>query len=182
MKIIPAKLNGVFIIEPDIFQDERGTFIKTFHKDTFINAGMESVFEESFFSVSRKNVIRGMHFQIPPKDHEKLIYVTRGSSTDVILDIRKGSPTYGEHVTVEMSDKNYRMVFIPKGCAHGFIAREDDTCMVYLQTTMHSKEHDTGIKFDSFGMDWNVKNPIVSKRDQGFQTLKEFKTPFIYKK
>lgn len=181
MKIIKTKLDGVFIIEPKIFQDERGKFIKTFHKNIFIKNGINFNFEESFYSVSNKNVLRGMHFQIPPEDHSKLIYATSGAILDAVLDIRKGSPTYGQYISIELSDKNNKMVYIPTGFAHGFLSLANNSCAIYLQTTMHSPKHDNGIRIDSFGMQWNIKNPIVSKRDQNFTTLKKFKTPFIYK-
>ncbi|MFA5934669.1 MAG: dTDP-4-dehydrorhamnose 3,5-epimerase [Candidatus Paceibacterota bacterium] len=180
MKIVETILNGIFVIETDIFQDERGSFTKIFHKDFFKKNNITSnIFLENYFSISHKNVIRGMHFQIPTEDHEKIVYVTKGSITDVVLDIRKNSPTYGKYQVMEISDKNHRIIFIPKGFAHGFLSLEDDTCVVYLQTTMYSKEHDTGIRFDSFGMDWDVENPIISKRDQSFQKLEDFITPFI---
>jgi dTDP-4-dehydrorhamnose 3,5-epimerase len=123
-----------------------------------------------------------MHFQIPPQDHTKLVYVPHGAVTDVVLDLRKGSPTFGGHIAVELSAENHMMLYIPVGCAHGFISREDGTRVVYLQSTMRSAEHEAGIRFDSFGMDWGVNDPIVSKRDQVFQTLGEFDSPFTFQK
>jgi len=178
MKITKTKLNGVYIIEPEVFRDERGLLTKPFHKDTFTQHGMDFNFEESFYSISKKGVARGMHFQIPPKDHSKLVYVPNGAILDVILDLRKGSPTYGKHVSVELSDLNHKMIYIPTGCAHGFLSLKDNSCTTYLQSTMRSAEHEGGIRIDSFGMDWPVTKPIISTRDQSFPTLKEFKTPF----
>lgn len=180
MLITQTKIPGVFVIETDAFIDERGEFIKTFHRDTFAISGIDTHFKESFYSISKKDVIRGMHFHLPPKAHAKLIYVTRGSVFDVVLDLRVGSPTYGQYDTIEMSQKNRKMVFIPEGCAHGFLSLEDDTTMVYLQSDVYSMEHDAGIKIDSFGLTWPVSNPIISKRDSEFQTLSDFSSPFTY--
>lgn len=180
MKIFKTKLDSVYIVEPNVFPDERGELVKTFPKDTFIENKMDYAFVESYYSVSHKNVIRGMHFQVPPADHTKLVYVTNGAILDVILDIRAGSPTYGQHISVELSGKNHKMVYIPSGFAHGFLSLEDNSCVTYLQTSIHSPEHDQGIKADSFGMSWGVKNPTLSKRDQGFPSLAQFKTPFIF--
>ncbi len=182
MKITETKINGVYSIEADNFHDDRGSFIKTFHKETFLQNALDTDFQESFYSISKKGVIRGMHFQIPPADHSKLIYVPSGRIIDVVLDIRKESPTYGEYVSIELSAENHNMVYIPVGCAHGFISLEDNSVTVYLQSTMRSAEHEAGILFNSFGMDWNVEKPILSKRDQVFPTLKDFNSPFIYKK
>lgn len=182
MKITKTKLDGVYIIEPHFFQDERGSLVKTFHKDTFIKNKMDFNFEESYYSISKKNVLRGMHFQAPPKDYAKLVYITNGTILDVVLDIRKGSPTYGEYISIELSGENHKMIYIPTGFAHGFLSLKDNSCTTYLQTTIYSPENDSGIRIDSFGMKWNVKNPIISKRDQSFPILEKCEPPFIYKK
>ncbi len=174
MKITKTKLSGVFIIEPNVFQDERGKFIKIFNKDIFKKYKMAFNFEEGYYSISKRNVLRGMHFQTPPKDHSKLVYVTSGAILDVILDIRKGSPTYGKYISIELSDKNHKVVYIPRGFAHGFLSLKNNSCVIYSQTTTYSPEHDSGIKIDSFGMKWSVKNPIISKRDQNFPTFEKY--------
>jgi dTDP-4-dehydrorhamnose 3,5-epimerase len=181
MKIIEASLPGLKIIEPDVFTDDRGAFIKPFHKETFEQNGIVGNFEESFFSISHKDVIRGMHFQIPPEDHAKLVYVPYGKILDVIVDLRKDSPTFGNYEKVELSGENHRMVYIPIGCAHGFLSLQDNSYTVYLQSTMRSAAHEAGIRFDSFGYDWGIEKPILSKRDQEFPTLIEYQTPFIFK-
>ncbi len=178
MQTIDTKIAGVKIIQPTPFGDERGSLVKPYHKETFQKLGLDFPIGEIFYSISNKNVIRGMHFQIPPADHIKLVYVSSGAVTDVVVDMRKSSSTYGQYVAVELSQKNGTMIYIPRGCAHGFIARENDSCVVYLQETMRSAEHEAGIKYDSFGMDWGVPNPIVSKRDQAFPTLAEYNSPF----
>jgi dTDP-4-dehydrorhamnose 3,5-epimerase len=178
MKITPTQLQGVFVIETDLFQDERGAFIKTFHKDTFEAQKIHVDFKESFYSLSKKGVIRGMHFHLPPKAHAKLVYVTSGAVLDVILDMRKDSPTYGKYTSIELSAENHKMTFIPIGCAHGFLSLEDNTCMVYLQSGVYDKECDAGVTHDSFGMVWPIENPIMSKRDKEFIKFTEFNSPF----
>lgn len=180
MNSIPTQLPGVYIIEPKASRDERGEFVKVFHQDTFLQQHFATHFVESYYSTSKKDVIRGMHFQIPPQDHAKLVYVTAGMILDVILDIRKGSSTYGQYITVELSEQNRQLVYIPQGCAHGFLSLKDDTCVTYMQTSMYSPEHDRGIKFDSFGMTWNVEKPIMSQRDVAFPSFTEFTSPFTF--
>ena len=180
MNIIPTKLSGVFIIETNLFQDERGSFVKTLNRDLYQEKNLPSDFSESFYSISKKNVIRVMHFQTPPKDNCKLVFVSAGSILDVVLDIRKGSPTFGQYETFELSSANHKMIYISPGFAHGFLAKEDNTCTNYMTTSTYSKENDKGIKPDSFGMEWNVENPIISSRDLSFPTFAEYDSPFIY--
>jgi len=180
MKIMPTKFYGVYCIEPKDFQDERGAFVKVFHRETWLAQQLKFELAESYYSISKKNVIRGMHFQAPPTDHTKLVYVTYGRIMDVILDIRAGSPTYGQSISLELSRDNHKIMYIAPGFAHGFLSLVDDSAITYLQTTMHSPEHDQGIHVSSFEMDWGVANPIMSKRDQGFPGLDTFKTPFTY--
>ena len=178
MKIVPTKLPGVFVIEPKSFRDERGFFFFFFHEETFKEHNLECEFKENFFSVSNKNVIRGMHFHLPPKAHSKLVYVTSGKVLDVVVDLRKNSHTYGQYISAELSANNHQMLYIPKGCGHGFISLEDNTCTIYLQTGVYSQEFDSGIHFDSFGFAWPCKKPTVSKRDNEMTLLKDFVSPF----
>lgn len=180
MNIVETKLAGVRIIEPRDLKDDRGAFIKVFHKETFEQNGMATDFKESYYSTSKKDVIRGMHFQTPPADHAKLVYVTCGKILDVVLDIRQDSPTFGEYITEELSAENHKVMYIPIGCAHGFLSLENDSSVTYMQTTMHAPDNDGGIRADSFGLDWGVATPIMSPRDQALPTLAEFKTPFRY--
>ncbi len=180
MKITPTKLPGVFVIESNSFQDERGVFVKVFHEETFKENNLDSDFKESFYSISNKDVVRGMHFHLPPNAHSKLVYVTNGSVLDVVLDLRKDSPTYGSYHSIELSQKNHTMMYIPVGCAHGFLSLEDNSCTVYLQTGMYSPSHDSGINVHSFGMKWPANKLIVSKRDQDLINLQDFDSPFSY--
>lgn len=178
MKIQKTKIDGVYIIEPDFFKDDRGLFLKPFNKDIFKKNGLVCEFEENFYSMSKKDVIRGMHFQNPPNDHAKLIYVPKGAILDVVLDIRNDSPTYGQYVSEELSDQNFKIMYIPRGCAHGFLSLVDDSCTVYLQETVRVAESENGVNINSFGIEWGVKNPIVSERDRNFKNLNDFKSPF----
>ena len=175
---INTEFEGLKIIETNNFQDERGLFHKYFSKDEFATLGLDTDFKESYYSINKKNVIRGMHFQIPPADHTKLVYVTSGRIIDVCLDIRKNSKTYGKSFSVELSDDVAKCIYISKGFAHGFISLEDNTCVHYMQTSCYKKECDKGISYDSFGYDWYVKNPIVSGRDKTHPRFEDFLTPF----
>lgn len=119
-----------------------------------------------------------MHFQIPPADHEKLVSVSYGAVMDVVLDIRKGSPTYGKAESVVLSAANHYALYIPKGFAHGFKSLKNGTIMNYLVATTHSPEHDRAIHWDSIGFDWGIEKPVISKRDKEALPLNIFKSPF----
>jgi len=169
-----SKLKGVFIISNFNAVDDRGLFVKTFNKNAFNGANMDIEIRESYFSISNKNVIRGMHFQLPPDDHEKLVFVPLGKIIDVVVDLRKNSPTFQQYINVELSAENKKSIFIPKGFAHGFKSMEDNTMTVYNVATEYNPTADAGIHYDSFGFDWQIDNPIVSKRDLELQSLNEF--------
>jgi len=175
-----TSIPGVFEIDMFHAGDERGMFVKPYHKDTLEERGLESEFRESFYSTNQKGVIRGMHFQHPPHDHAKIVYCTSGRLLDVILDLRVGSPTYGKFATIELSGDNYKAAYLPSGVAHGFAVLEDNTCMVYLTSTVHAPLADDGVHINSFGMNWPFDNPICSQRDQDFKTLKETQSPFTF--
>ncbi|MCO4805598.1 MAG: dTDP-4-dehydrorhamnose 3,5-epimerase family protein [Flavobacteriales bacterium] len=176
------ELNIPGVFEIDMFHagDDRGLFVKPYHKKTLDQQGLVSDFQESFYSTNKAGVIRGMHFQRPPYDHTKIVYCTSGRLLDVILDIREGSPTYGKCASVELTGSNFKSVYLPTGVAHGFCVLEDNTNMIYLTSTMHAPSADDGIRFDSFGFDWPLKKAVQSERDMAFQSLEEFKTPFIF--
>ncbi len=180
MKLIETELEDVFIIENFFAGDNRGSFTKTFNEDLFKENGLCINFKESYFSVSDKDVIRGMHFQVPPFDGHKLVYVTRGSVIDVVLDLRKDSKTFGKSISVDLSEYNHRSIYIPKGLAHGFKSLEDNTTLVYNVSEVYNRDCDYGVHYNSFGFDWGVKAPIISERDCTFETFEEFssKTPF----
>lgn len=181
MNFQPTKLPGVYVIEPKVFQDIRGSFVKVFQRSAFDAVGFQGQLVESYYSTSQKNVIRGMHFQAPPAEYAKLVYVTRGSIVDAVVDIRQGSPTYGQYVTAELSATNCHAIFIPAGFAHGFLSREDGSCVIYAQTAEYAQDQDSGVHARSCGIPWGIENPILSKRDSAFPTLEAFQTPFTYR-
>lgn len=173
-------LSGVKVISLKRHDDNRGSFVKFWHDDYIRAFGMPNRFSEEYMSVSKKNVIRGMHFQTPPHDHEKVVTCFSGRVLDVVVDLRAGSPTYRQYETIELSSDAPSLVLIPKGFAHGFLALSDEAMMIYKVTTVHAPENDMGILFSSIGFDWPVSNPIVSDRDSKFTTLDRFQSPFSY--
>ncbi|RYE25319.1 MAG: dTDP-4-keto-6-deoxy-D-glucose epimerase [Sphingobacteriales bacterium] len=177
-QLTPIPLQGAYIIDMPAFADDRGSFIKTFHATTLAQQGIEFNLKESYFSLSKKDVVRGMHFQTPPHQHAKIVFCTQGSILDVIVDLRKGSPTFMQHFASELSAANHKAYYIPEGFAHGFKALTDDAVTYYLVSSEYSQPHDTGIRYDSIGYNWQVPNPIISTRDLSFPTLQEFISPF----
>ena len=178
MKINETALSGVFILEQSVFKDPRGAFVKIFQESFFKERGLECDFKENYYTRSKEDVIRGMHFQTPPYDHAKLVTVIHGTILDVILDLRKGSPTFGQYETFELSRENRKSIYIPRGFAHGFTVLGESAIAYYMVTSEYNAEHDCGIRYDSFGLDWPVVNPIVSDRDKAFPAFSEFKSPF----
>lgn len=179
MELIKTDFEGLYIIQHKVFTDARGLFVKTYNQEIFKQLNIDIEIKERYYSVSSKNVIRGMHFQTPPEDHIKLVTVINGSILDVVLDLRKSSPTYGLYFKIELNAEAGKTIYIPKGFAHGFLALEDNTIVEYNQTTGYSPNNDSGIRFDSFGFKWETTKPIVSERDLSFETFTTFKTPFI---
>lgn len=168
MKINATEFSDLYVIEYDSFKDNRGEFIKTIHKDTFLNNNLEFEFVESFYSISKKEVFRGMHFQLPPNDHVKLVYVVKGAIIDLVLDLRNQSLTFGKYFSIELSEVNRKGLYIGKGFAHGFLSLENDTVVEYHTTTVQKKMSERGIKWDSFGFDFPSHNLIISDRDSMF--------------
>lgn len=175
MNLLKTELGGVYLIDAFFSEDSRGSFTKTYHELFFLDHNLCTNFKENYFSKSKKNVIRGMHFQLPPHDHEKLVTVAQGRVIDVVLDLRKTSQTYGKSIEVILSDENHRSIYIPKGFAHGFRTMIDNTIMIYNTSTVYNAEHDSGIKYDSFNFDWNISSPFLSERDKQFGGFENFK-------
>jgi len=173
-----TSIEGLLLLSSQIFVDARGGLKKVLSKDNFNSLSLESNFVELYYSINKKNVIRGMHFQIPPMDHIKMVYVINGKILDVCLDLRYKSKTYGNYFSILLSGNDDRYLYIPKGIAHGFAALEDDSIIHYAQTTGYSKAHDFGIRYDSFGFNWDIENPIISERDKSFSLLVDFNTMF----
>jgi len=174
MTLEKTLLKDVFIINNFNVNDDRGIFVKTFNKNVFNELNLNFEIRESYYSISKKDVIRGMHFQLPPHDHDKLVFVPKGAIIDVVVDVRKKSPTYGKYISVELSEQNKKSIFIPKGFAHGFKSLFDETITVYNVSTEYDHKSDHGIHYNSFGFDWHSKHPIVSSRDSAFMGLSDF--------
>ncbi len=170
------------ICEPRVFTDARGEFVKTFHEPTFRERGCEFEQKEAMYSLSKRGVVRGMHFQSPPAEHAKLVYCLAGSITDVVVDIRRGSPTYGKFHAELLSAENHRGLFIPVGFAHGFIAMEDHSLVSYGSSCAYAPENDLGIRWDSIGYAWPLVGaaPEVSARDGEHPRLADFASPFEF--
>lgn len=173
----PTSIAGVILIGADVLSDERGTFTKCVETSKFGKEGLTLDFAEEYYSFSNAGVLRGMHFQLPPLDHEKFVYCASGRVLDVVLDLRQQSLSFKKCFSVELSAENGLALYIPKGCAHGFFAL-DDSIMIYKAGTPYSPEHDSGIRWDSFGFEWPVRLPIISKRDSMHLVLDEFWSPF----
>lgn len=178
MRIVKTDFNDLILIENFNASDSRGTFVKTYNQDFFLENKIQFKIKESFLSINSKNVIRGMHFQKPPFDHSKLVFVSRGSIIDVVVDLRKKSPTFLKTYNVKLSSENNFGIFIPKGFAHGFKSLKNDTQVNYFVDSVYNKDYDTGILYSSVCYDWNIIKPIISKRDLTFEALKKFNSPF----
>ena len=185
MNIIDTEIDGVKIIEPRIFGDARGYFFESFSVREFAaQTGIEVTFVQDNESKSRYGVVRGLHFQKPPFTQSKLVRCVRGAVLDVIVDIRKGSPTYGKHVAVELTEDNHRQFFIPKGFAHGFAVLSETAVFQYKCDEFYHPEADGGICIldDSLGIDWLISDKaILSEKDTKHPLLKDFDSPFDIK-
>lgn len=178
MNVIETSFLGLFVLEVVDFQDNRGGFRKIFNSELFKKYGLETEYKEFYYSVSHKNVIRGMHFQLPPFDHIKLVYVSKGCIKDVVVDLRKESPTYRQCFSIELNENVARYLYIPRGFAHGFLSLEEGSIVNYFQTSCYSKECDCGIAYDSIGFDWKVSDAEISDRDLNHVSLCDFISPF----
>lgn len=182
MNVIKTDIDGVVIIEPKIFEDERGYFFESFNDLEFINKVGFIDFVQDNESKSSYGVMRGLHFQKPPFTQSKLVRCVKGSVLDVAVDIRKDSPTYGKHVAVELTEDNHRQLFIPKGFAHGFAVLSETAVFQYKCDDFYHPESDGGINIldESLGIDWKIPTDkaILSDKDIKHPMLKDFETPF----
>ena len=187
MEIIKTSIDGVLIIEPRIFRDERGYFFESFSQREFDEKlGQHIEFVQDNESMSSYGVMRGLHFQRPPFTQAKLVRCVRGAVLDVAVDIRRGSPTYGQHVAVELTEENHRQFFIPQGFAHGFAVLSDTAVFQYKCDNFYHPEADGGISIldGSLGIDWRIPtdHAILSEKDTKHPLLRDFDTPFDYER
>lgn len=184
MNIIKTTLPGVVILEPKIFKDARGYFFESFSQREFEEKVRKINFVQDNESMSSYGVMRGLHFQRPPFTQSKLVRCVKGAVLDVAVDIRKGSPTYGQHVTVELTEENHRAVFIERGFAHGFSVLSETAVFQYKCDNFYHPEADGGISIqdDSLGIDWKIptENAILSEKDTKHPLLKDFDSPFTF--
>ena len=167
MEIIKTPIEGLLVIRPKIFGDDRGHFFESWSKESFTKNGMDLDFVQDNQSLSSKGVLRGLHFQNPPFAQGTLVRVIKGIVLDVAVDIRKDSPTYGQHFSIKLSEKNKTIFWIPPGFAHGFVTLEDDTIFTYKCTGVYNKESEGALLWSDkdLNIDWGVENPLVSDKD-----------------
>ena len=181
MELIKTSIDGLLIIKPDVFKDDRGYFYESYNKERFAKAGLMMDFVQDNESKSDKGVLRGLHFQKPPYAQGKLVRVIKGSVMDVAVDLRKDSHTYGKWESVVLTEENKLQFWIPEGFAHGFVALEDNTIFNYKCTNVYNKESEGSILWNDpdINIIWNIDNPILSEKDKISPLFKNFKSPFI---
>jgi dTDP-4-dehydrorhamnose 3,5-epimerase len=184
MKFIKTEILDVYIIEPSVFGDDRGYFLESFNLDKFEENVCPIKFVQDNESKSSRGVLRGLHFQKPPYEQAKLVRCIEGKVMDVAVDIRKGSPTYGKHLAVELSGENKRQLFVPRGFAHGFSVLSDSAVFAYKVDNTYAPEYDSGIKYNDkdLHIDWGLTAAEVqlSDKDKNLLFFKDFETPFKF--
>ena len=178
MQLTELPLPGCFRLQPRVFQDARGRFVKPLVFSQLQAHGLRTDFVEQYHSTSASGVIRGMHFQTPPHEHAKLVYCAAGSVNDVLLDLRRQSPTYGKATSLPLTAESGHALYLAAGIAHGFVATQEPALMVYNVTSEYAPDNDSGVRWDSFGFDWEVAAPVMSERDRSFLALADFVSPF----
>ncbi len=180
MRVEETKIPGVMILEPNRFGDDRGFFCESWNANRMADAGLDVAFVQDNHSMSTDaGTLRGLHYQAPPHAQAKLVRCGRGRLLDVAVDARKGSPTYGQHVAVELSFDNGLQLFIPAGFLHGFVTREPMTEIVYKCSDFYSSDADGSVHWESCGIDWGLQSaPVLSQKDETAIAFDEFETPF----
>ena len=180
MKIETTLIEGLLILKPDIFTDTRGSFMETFNSMVFAQYGLPVEMMQDNQSISRKHVLRGLHFQKPPYAQGKLVRVITGSALDVAVDLRKGSASYGKWYSVLLTGENKVMLWIPEGFAHGFLSLEDNTIFSYKCTNIYHKQSEGSLNWadPDLGIDWGIENPVLSDKDTIAPFFKDFISPF----
>jgi dTDP-4-dehydrorhamnose 3,5-epimerase len=180
MEIIKTPLEGLLIVKPDVFEDERGYFFESYNYDKFLGIGLNLKFMQDNESKSKKGVLRGLHFQAPPFAQGKLVRVMRGSVLDVAVDIRRDSPTYGKWESIVLSGQNKWMYWIPAGFAHGFVTLEDDTIFFYKCTNVYNKASEGSVRWNDpvLNINWGLSDPIISDKDKVAPGFTDFHSPF----
>jgi dTDP-4-dehydrorhamnose 3,5-epimerase len=182
MKIVESKITGLMIIELDVYYDSRGFFTETYNAARYKNHGINADFIQDNISVSLKHTLRGLHYQAPPKAQAKLCQVLKGRVLDIAVDIRAGSPTFGKHLALELSEENHKQIFIPPGFAHGFAVLSDEAIFQYKCSEFYSREHEKTIRFDDpvLNINWGIENPIISEKDKSAEPFIDMKRYFVF--
>lgn len=180
MEFVSTEFEGLIIVKPKVFMDERGYFFESFNKNEFKRNAIDVDFVQDNQSKSDRNVLRGLHFQNPPFAQGKLVQVIKGAVLDVVVDIRKNSTTYGKHFKIELSEENKTMLFIPPGFAHGFLTLLDETIFSYKCTNFYNKESEKSLLWNdkTLNIDWDVSSPILSEKDKLAENFQSFISPF----
>jgi len=180
MEFIESPLKGVFVIKPKVFDDARGYFFESYNRDAFATVGLTMNFLQDNQSLSQKGVLRGLHFQNDPHAQGKLVRVITGAVFDVAVDIRKSSPTYGKWFGMELNEKNKTMMYIPEGFAHGFVTLQDNTIFSYKCTNVYNKASEDCLLWNDpdIGIDWQLKDPLLSEKDLQGKKIKNFVSLF----
>ncbi|MES3017884.1 MAG: dTDP-4-dehydrorhamnose 3,5-epimerase [Bacteroidota bacterium] len=182
MTFTETKINGLFLIEPKVWRDDRGYFYESYSRKEFKNAGIHAEFVQDNQSLSQKGTFRGLHAQKDPSSQGKLVRVIKGSVIDVAVDIRKKSPTYGEHVAIELNEDNFTMFWVPPGFLHGFVTLEDDTIFTYKVTGLYDKASEIGVIWNDkdLNIDWGIDSSevILSEKDKVLPEFRDFESPF----
>lgn len=182
MNVIKTEIPGLVEIEPAVYGDSRGYFFVPYQKDVFANIGLDMDFVQDNQSMSSKGVLRGLHFQNPPFAQGKLVRVVNGSVLDIAVDIRRNSPTYGQHHKVLLTAENKKMFWIPPGFAHGFLTLEDNTIFSYKCTEVYAPKSEGSVLWNDqeLNIDWEIENPSLSEKDENAPTFSELKTEFTF--
>jgi dTDP-4-dehydrorhamnose 3,5-epimerase len=180
MKFINVEIKGLIIIEPNVFEDDRGYFYESYNQEEFSENGIKEVFVQDNQSLSQKNVLRGLHFQKPPFSQAKLIRVVQGSVLDVAVDLRKNSKTYGQQYATKLSAANKRMFYIPEGFAHGFLTLDDNTIFSYKCSSFYNKNSEGSLLWNDkdLGIEWGIENPVLSEKDKEAQNFNHYISSF----
>ncbi len=180
MRFAETAIPGLIELLAEVRVDARGRFVKTYERAEYAAAGLPVDFAEEFYSFSSSNVLRGLHFQLPPSAQGKTVFCEHGAIFDAVLDLRVGSPSHGRVEVFELTADNGRGLYIPEGLAHGFCVLGAEALVAYRTTTGYSPQHDAGVRWDSAGVVWPLSDPIVSERDAGLPALSEFANPFVF--
>lgn len=180
MQVIPTRFAGLFILEPKVFGDHRGYFFESYRQDVFEAAAGPIAFVQDNESMSNRGILRGLHFQNPPYAQGKLVRVVQGAVLDVAVDVRKDSPTYGEHIAIELSAENKTMLYVPPGFAHGFYTLQDQTIFQYKCTGFYHPQAEVSLAWNDphLAIQWPDLNPILSAKDVNGLSFSGFSSPF----